>query len=125
MDAFMFESLVEYATGALYVLLLVALTVALIFLFVRTRNPGFIWLAIAIVVWPVISTIAYNLVLHDALARPPAGWIHPSFLERHLLSVGSVVQEMYLAIKTVGVLLFSVAVVYLRRLATPKAMRTY
>ena len=119
----MFEIILGYAVVALHAALLVALLAVLIFMFVRRRNFGFLWLGIGTVLWPVFSKIATRVVVHGAIASPPASWFPATWLQQHQISVGYVFQVMYHLEEIVTLVLIFVAVLYLWRRTTSNTVQ--
>jgi hypothetical protein len=98
------------------VLLYLVVAVVLVRKYVRTRDVGFVWLGIAVIVWPLVTPLldAGERVFIDRLTRHQFVSFYPfSMVARGKMTVGSLVASLQMAERLVGVCLLLIAVIYL------------
>ena len=117
MDVFYFETLLSYTAAALHVMLLLIL----IFMLVRTRNVGFLWLGIALVLWPFACNFLGHLVGHALAADQPVAWFPAKILRTHQISVSTFFICMETTKEIVTGLLLFLAIFYFGRPNTVRA----
>jgi len=102
----------------LFLLAGVALVAAIIRKYLRTRDIGFIWLGVAVVIWPIVSRVLdrgkddfiFRLLRHERV-----GFFPFALVEHGRMSVGSLDATFVLFQRLIGIGLLMVAVFYLRR----------
>lgn len=102
----------------LALLLLVAIAIVLIGKYRRTRDIGFLWLGVAVVVWPLVSRMldfGVRAVIGRLVNRQPVGFFPFSLVEHGHLTLGELVLYLGSLNQLVGVCLLLVAVLYLSR----------
>lgn len=119
------QLLIEYHHGmgasvlvASALVLYAAIAAVLIHKYRRTHDAGFIWLGIALIGWPLISSLIERgerisidrLVQHQPIASWPF-----TLVERGTTTLGSLVTELAAGRRVVGLILVLVAIAYLRR----------
>jgi len=105
-----------YIVVALAVVVQVALAAVLVRRYLRTRDVGFVWLAVAVGIWPLISRIIEQgeKVLIDRVVKGQSIGLYPfSLVERGEMSIGGLVGYLNLLQQLIGVGLLFVAVLYL------------
>jgi len=101
---------------ALAVVVQVALAAVLVRRYLRTRDVGFVWLAGAVGIWPLISRIIEQgeKVLIDRVVQGQLIGLYPfSLVERGEMSIGGLVMYLNLLQQLIGVGLLFIAVLYL------------
>jgi hypothetical protein len=86
--------------------------------YMRTRDAGFIWLGVAVVIWPAVSSLLDQRrdALFDRLVKhQPIGFYPFSLVERGDITIGGLFTALATGQHLVGVLLLLVAVAYLYR----------
>jgi hypothetical protein len=85
----------------------------------RTRDVGFIWLGVAVVVWPVVSRLLLDplkRVAIDRLIHGHAIGLYPfTLVERGRITIGEFVASVNWTQQFVGICLLLVAVLYLSK----------
>jgi hypothetical protein len=95
------------------------LAIALLLLrrYLRTRDIGFIWLGVAVVVWPLVSRLldaGVRASIDRALHHQSV--IYPfSLIEHGQITIGGLLMSFALSQQLVGVCLLLIAVLYLAR----------
>jgi len=87
--------------------------------YLRMRDPGLIWLAIAVVLWPLMSEMlqAGEKVFIDRLIhQQPVGLFPFSLIESGQITIGSLMLFFAYTQQLVRVVLLLVAVLYLSRM---------
>lgn len=93
----------------IFVVLALAIIAALTYKYVTTRDIGFVWLAIAMLVWPFgAATFRAPLVAH---------WIRGGHVD-----LGVAYTEVTMAARLIGLVLQLIAVLYLYRKVPLKVM---
>jgi hypothetical protein len=103
--------------NTLAIILALALHLAIAFILVRrylrTRDIGFIWLGVAVVVWPLISRL---LEAGERVSIRNQSVIYPfSLIESGQMTAGALVTSLALSQQLVGVCLLLIAVIYLAK----------
>ena len=101
---------------ALALVLHLAIAVVLVRKYLRTRDVGFVWLGLAVVIWPLVSRLLEHgeLVLIDRLVKGQSvGYFPFSLVERGQITIGGLVTSLNLLQQLVGIGLLLVAVLYL------------
>jgi hypothetical protein len=96
------------ANTIICVLLVLALIAALTHKYLVTRDIGFVWLGIAIVVWPFVTG-----ALHQR-------WFIEWIMVGHDGNVGAAYTEVAMSVRVIELVLQLMAVLYLCRKAVPK-----
>ncbi|HEX4156727.1 MAG TPA: hypothetical protein VHY48_14060 [Acidobacteriaceae bacterium] len=114
MDTFIFGTILGYAAAVL----IVALIVVLVYMLVRTRNPGFLWLCIAVILWPILCYFVENSVIHALGGNRQPVWFPANLIKQDQLGTFFI---YWRAIeKIVKVLLLFIASLYFFRRTLPK-----
>jgi hypothetical protein len=104
--------------AALAFLLHFAIAIVLVRKYLRTRDVAFVWLGVAVVVWPVVSQlmgVGARPVI-DRVVRHEWTGVYPfSLVARGQVTVGELVFYLGLFQQLVGVCLLFVAVLYLSK----------
>jgi hypothetical protein len=111
---------------ALAVVLHLVIATVLVRKYLRTRDIGFVWLGIAVVIWPLVSAILQNgeSALVDNLVRGQLVGFYPfSLVERGQMTVGSLVASFGILHQLVEVSLLLVAVVCLYKSKSDNTLR--
>jgi hypothetical protein len=104
--------------AALSVVLHLAIAVVLLRKYRATRDIAFVWLGVAVVVWPLMSPLlgVGERSLIDRLVRHQWVGVYPfSLVGRGQMTVGELVFSLGLLQQLVGVCLLFVAVLYLSK----------
>jgi hypothetical protein len=104
--------------AALALILHIAIAIILVRKFLKTRDVGFIWLGVAVVIWPLVSRLFERgeHVFIDRLARHQSvGFYQFSLVERGQMTLGNLVVSLALFQQLIGICLLLVAVLYLAR----------
>ena len=111
----MFISLLAVSVLVCYL----AVAVLLIGKYRRTGDVGFIWLGVAVVVWPVVSRLLLDPlkgVAIDRLIRGHAIGLYPfTLVERGRITIGEFAASVNWTEQFVGICLLLVAVLYLSK----------
>jgi hypothetical protein len=108
-----------YILAALTLICYIAIIALLARQYLRMRDPGLIWLAVAVVVWPFMSRMLQTgeKVFIDRIARhQPVGLFPFSLVEKGQVSIGSLVLLLTYAQQLIGVVFLLVAVFYLSKM---------
>jgi hypothetical protein len=120
---------IRYAASSLPLLMYVALTAILIRRYWQTRDIGFVWLSAALIIWPLLSSVADRgevAMLGRMYPQNSNGVFSVPFLEGGQLTIGDFLFWTLLLNRLVGVSLLLIAVFCLsrpRRLAESPAAR--
>ena len=110
--------LAPYVASALTLILYLAIAAVLVRKDLRTRDVGFVWLGVAVVIWPVVSRLLEygERVVIDRLVRGKEVGFYPfTLVERGQISVGGLIELLNLAEQVIGSALLLVAVIYISR----------
>jgi hypothetical protein len=105
-----------YTIEALTLVLRLAIVVVLIRTWLRTRDVAFIWLALATVVWPILSIPLQmgNHALTDRLLRHEPIGVYPfTLVERGEMTIGELIASLSFVPQVIETALLLVAVIYL------------
>lgn len=108
-----------YILAGLTLLCYVAIVALLARQYFRTRDIGLIWLAVAVVVWPLLSRMlqAGEKIFIDRLVHHQPAELFPfSLVESGQLTIGSLMVILTYTQQLIGVVLLLVAVLYLSRM---------
>jgi hypothetical protein len=100
------------------VVLAVALFVVLILKYLRTRDVGFVWLGVVVVIWPVVSNLlnrGEHIGIDRVLSGRSVAFFPFTLIERGETSIGNFVMTLALLHYLVGIGLLFIAVFYLCR----------
>jgi hypothetical protein len=95
-----------------------AIAVILIRKYVRTHDVGFVWLGVAVVLWPLLTRLldAGERVFITRVVRHQFVGFYPfSLVERGEMTLGNLVASLQLVEQLVGVCLLLIAVIYLSK----------
>jgi hypothetical protein len=104
--------------AALALVLQLAIAFILVRKYLRTRDVGFVWLGVAVVIWPLLSRLLETgeHVLMSRLARRQVVGVFPfSLVEHGQLTAGGLMVSFTLLQQLIGVCLLLVAVLYLSK----------
>lgn len=87
-----------------------ALGAALAFKYLRTRDRGFIWLGLAVVIWPIVTGQLDHILIRQ-MVRSPSLKIHTFFGEP--LTNGGLLTSLYSIEGLIRTGLLLIAIVYL------------
>jgi hypothetical protein len=107
-----------YVLAVLALLLHVAIAIVLIAKYRRTRDIGFLWLGIAVVVWPLVSRVldfGVRTAVDRLVSKQPVGFFPFSLVEHGRLTLGELVLYFSSLSQLIGVCFLLVAVLYLSR----------
>ena len=110
-----------YILAGLTVVCYLAIVALLVRQYFRTRDLGLIWLAAAVVIWPLVSRMLQTgeKVFIDRLVRHQPVDLFPfSLVEKGQLTLGSLMLLLTYTQQLIGVALLLVAVLYLSRMKT-------
>lgn len=97
---------------ALAVILQLAIAAALILKYVRTRDVGFVWLGVAVFIWPFIKALVVR-VFYDRFIRGQLGFYPFSLVKSGQVSAGYLVLLFDSLQQLIASSLLLVAVLYL------------
>jgi hypothetical protein len=95
-------------------LLYVAIAIVLVRKYLRTRDVGFVWLGVAVMIWPLVSAIGRSFLI-DRITRGHLGFYPLSLIEREQITVGGLIYWLNLLQHLIGACLLLVAVLYLSK----------
>jgi hypothetical protein len=98
----------------LVLILNLALAVVLIRRYLHTRDVGFVWLGLAVVIWPLLSQILGRFLIDGAVHRR-FGFYPLSLVARGQITTGALTLIIASLEQCIGVALLLVAVLYLCR----------
>jgi len=104
--------------AALTIVLYLAIAVVLVRKYLRTRDVGFVWLGIAVFIWPLVSGLLEygERLLIDRLVRGhPVGFYPFTLVEHGQMSAGVLINSLNLTQRLIGACLLLVAALYLSR----------
>jgi hypothetical protein len=96
----------------------VSLFMVLVIKYLRTRDVGFVWLGVAVVIWPVVSSLlnrGERLGIDRVISGRSVGFFPFTLVERGQTSVGNLSTTLALLHNLVGIGLLFIAVFYLCR----------
>jgi hypothetical protein len=96
----------------------IAIAAVLVHKYIRTRDVGFVWLGVAVVLWPGISRLLEGgeKVFIDRLIRRQSVDFYPfSLVASGQMTMGNLVMSLAVFQQLIGVCLLLVAVLYLSR----------
>ena len=103
----------------IFVIILVVLYVAIAILlgrkYLRTRDVGFVWLGVAVVIWPLVSAIGRSFLIDRIAYGHWIGFYPLSLIERGQTTVGGLIYWLNLLQHLIGACLLLVAVLYLSK----------
>jgi len=111
-------SVIPTILDTLGLVLYLGISVVLVLKYFRTRDAGFIWLGVAIVIWPLVSRLLVygELVFVDRLVHGHAVGFFPfSLVERQQMSAGFLINSLNLTQQLIGACLLLIAVLSLSR----------
>jgi len=106
----------SYILVALALVLHLALALVLVRRFLRSRDVGFVWLGVAVGIWPLVSRLLDQgeRVLIDRLVRGQLVGFYPfSLVEHGQMTLGGLIGLLNLWHQLIAVGLLLVAVLYL------------
>ena len=112
----MFWILLPYIFAGLFVLLYLAIAVVLVMKWLRTRDTGIAWLAVAVIIWPSISRLLYwreTIEVHHLMRHEPVGFFPFSLVGQGKATIWGLFTTLNSLQQLIGVGLLLVAVIYL------------
>jgi hypothetical protein len=100
------------------VVLYIAIAAILVRQYLRTRDVGFVWLAVALFIWPVISRLlewGEKVLIGRLIHNQPVGFYPFTLVASGQMSIGSLVASFAVFQQFIGVCLLLVAILYLSR----------
>ena len=108
--------------AALAVVLHFVIAIVLVRKYIRTRDLGFVWLGVAVVIWPLVSLLLElgERSLIDGIAHHRVVGFYPfSLVEHGQMTIGGLVASLSLVQQLIGICLLLVAVLYLSKTKNP------
>ena len=108
--------------AALAVVLHFVIAIVLVRKYLRTRDLGFVWLGVAVVIWPLVSLLLElgERSLIDGIAHHRVVGFYPfSLVEHGQMTIGGLVASLSLVQQLIGICLLLVAVLYLSKTKNP------
>ena len=95
----------------------IAIAAILVRQYLRTRDAGFVWLGVAVVIWPLISSLldAGERVSIDRAIHKQAVTYPFTLIASGQMTIGSLVMSFAIFQQLIGICLLLVAVLYLCR----------
>jgi hypothetical protein len=109
-------NILTVALGLIPLAMYLVLAAVLLRQYLRTRDAGFVWLGVAVVIWPFVSRLldlGQRVLIDRLLRRQLVGFYPFSLVEHGQMTVGSLVTTFSLLQHLVGVSLLLVAVLCL------------
>lgn len=103
--------------AVLAIVLELAIAAVLVRKYMRTRDVGLVWLALAIGIWPLVSrllTLGERPLIDRVTSHQPVGYPF-SLVENGQVTLGQIVNYINTAEQIVGICLLLIAVFYLSR----------
>ena len=113
-----FWILLSYIFAGLLVLLYLAIAVVLVMKWLRTRDTGIVWLAVAVIIWPLISCLLKwreTIEVHHLMRHEPVDFFPFSLVGQGKATIWGLFTTLNSLQQLVGVGLLLVAVIYLYR----------
>lgn len=104
--------------SSLVVALQLALLVALVTKYLRTRDAGFVWLGVALIVWPLASWLlnwGVRVQINSSLRGHRAGFFPFTLIQSGEVTPGEFAMSFTLLDRTISVALLLIAVLVLAR----------
>ena len=104
--------------AVLTVVLHFVIAIILVRKYLRTRDLGFVWLGVAVVIWPLVSPLLEfgESSLLDRIAHHRVVGFYPfSLVEHGQMTVGDLFASLSLVHQLIGICLLLVAVLYLSK----------
>jgi hypothetical protein len=98
---------------AIIVVLYVASAIVLVRKYLRTRDVGFVWLGVAVLIWPLVSSIGRSFIIGRIAHGHTVGFYPFSLLESGQITVGGFIYWLNLLQHLIGACLLLLAVLYL------------
>ena len=98
--------------AVIFVVTILIKAAVIVFKYARTRDRGFIWLGIALVVWPVnMALMNYGLqaMITRINAKQPVGFYPFLWVERGQITLGQLLTIYHTSIQLLGAVLVIVA----------------
>jgi hypothetical protein len=107
--------------GALAFALHVVVAVVLVRKYLRSRDIGFVWLGVAVLIWPFVSNQGGRILVSRILNNQPIVFFRPvqAWIQGGDISVGDLVSALAMGQQLIGVVLLLIAVLYLCRTNVP------
>jgi len=96
--------------------LYLALAVVLVRKYLRTRDAGFVWLGVAVVIWPLVSRFldhGEGVLFNRIITGHPVGFYPFSLVEQRQMSIVVLADSLISLQQLIGVCLMLVAALYL------------
>jgi hypothetical protein len=110
--------------AALAFALHVVVAIVLLRRYLRSRDVGFIWLGIAVLIWPFVSNLlnqGQRVLVSRFLNNQPVGFLSPvqAWVRSGDISVGHLLGTLAMGQQLIGIILLLCAVLYLSRTNFP------
>src|SRR5260370_19053311 len=105
-----------YVLTAVSLVLHIAIAVVLVRKYLRTRDVGFVWLGVAVLIWPLVSRWldhSERLLIDRLVKGQPVAYFPFSLVERGRMTIGGLFTSLDLLHQVVGVGLLLLSVLYL------------
>ena len=113
------EHLIVTILAGFIIVLHLAIATVLVRRYLRTREIGFVWLGVAVVLWPLVTQLLNvgERLLVDRMAKGHVVGFFPfSLVESRQMSIGSLLMSLSVSQSLIGVALLLVAVLYISKL---------
>jgi hypothetical protein len=113
--------------AALAVILHFVIAIVLVRKYLRTRDVGFVWLGLAVVIWPLVSRLLElgERSLIDRIGHHRVVGFYPfSLVEDGQMTLGSLVLSLGIFHQLIGIGLLLVAVLYLSKTKNTRDLPT-
>jgi hypothetical protein len=105
--------------GTVALVLTLAIAIILVRQYLRTRNIGFVWLGVAVVIWPVVSRLLAmgerSLIDRIRFRHQVVGFYPFTLVVSGQMTFGSLIVSLDLIQQVIGVCLMLAAVLYLSK----------
>ena len=92
------------------------IAVVLVRKYLQTRDVGFVWLGVAVVIWPLVSRLldqGEGLLINRIIRGHSVGFYPFTLLERGQMTIGTFLTSLHSLQQLIGICLLLVAVLYL------------
>lgn len=104
--------------AALAVVLHFVIAIVLVRKYLRTRDLGFVWLGVAVVIWPLVSLLlelGERSLIERIAHHRVVGFYRFSLVEHGQMTIGGLVASLSWVQQLIGICLLLVAVLYLSK----------
>ena len=117
----MFDHMIVTILAGIIIALHLAIAFVLVRKYLRTREIGFIWLGIAVVLWPLVTqllNVGERLLVERIAKGHVVGFFPFSLVESRQITIGSLLMSLSISQNLIGVALLLVAVLYISKLSS-------